>query len=104
MVAGLLARGRRPGYFNGHSVPKNDVDTWLGTVRTFGIKSSEAARLLRTDYKTLHLKMKQYRVSGGAVQGRRDGRLAAGRPLARELRASCFDVRFIRNPEISARR
>jgi hypothetical protein len=39
VVADTLARGRRPGYFKGHSVPKTDVDTWLGTVRTFGVKS-----------------------------------------------------------------
>jgi two-component system nitrogen regulation response regulator GlnG len=33
-------------------------------VTTKGNKS-EAARLLRVDYKTLHLKMKQYRISAG---------------------------------------
>ena len=39
VIADTLARGRRPGYFQGHSVPKAAVDTWLGTVRAFGIKS-----------------------------------------------------------------
>jgi hypothetical protein len=39
VVPDMLARGRRPGYFKGHSVPKLDVDSWLGTVRTLGIKS-----------------------------------------------------------------
>ena len=29
---------------------------------------SEAARLLRVDYKTLHLKMKQYGISAGAFR------------------------------------
>jgi protein tyrosine phosphatase (PTP) superfamily phosphohydrolase (DUF442 family) len=39
VVADMLARGRRPGYFKGQSVPKTDVDTWLGLVRTLGVKS-----------------------------------------------------------------
>jgi two-component system nitrogen regulation response regulator GlnG len=36
----------------------------LALEATSGNKS-EAARLLRVDYKTLHLKMKQYRISAG---------------------------------------
>jgi DNA-binding NtrC family response regulator len=38
---------------------------WSTSRRRQGTKGnkSEAARLLRTDYKTLHLKMKQYGIS-----------------------------------------
>jgi two-component system nitrogen regulation response regulator GlnG len=33
-----------------------------------GGNKSEAARLLRTDYKTLHLKMKHYNIEAGAFR------------------------------------
>jgi len=39
VVVDTLARARRPGYFKGNSVPKADVDTWLGILKRFGVKS-----------------------------------------------------------------
>jgi hypothetical protein len=39
VVAGILARGRRPGYFRGQSVSKAEVDAWIDNVNTFGVKS-----------------------------------------------------------------
>jgi len=35
-----------------------------------GGNKSEAARLLRTDYKTLHLKMKEYRINAAQFRER----------------------------------
>src|SRR6059036_2771989 len=39
------------------------------TLQVTGGNRSEAARLLRTDYKTLYLKMKQYGIDGGQFRG-----------------------------------
>jgi len=42
-----------------------------GAIVTITGAVTQAARLLRTDYKTLHLKMKEYRINVRAVQGAR---------------------------------
>jgi len=34
-----LARGRRPGYFQGHSVPRAEVDAWIVKVKALGVQS-----------------------------------------------------------------
>jgi protein tyrosine phosphatase (PTP) superfamily phosphohydrolase (DUF442 family) len=39
VLADALARGRRPGYFQGHSVPTAVVDDWIVRVRALGVKS-----------------------------------------------------------------
>ena len=39
VVVDALARGRRPGYFQGRSVSKAEVDAWIGKVNALGVKS-----------------------------------------------------------------
>ena len=39
VIVGALARGRRPGYFQGQSVLTAEVDAWIGNVRALGVKS-----------------------------------------------------------------
>jgi len=39
VLVDALARGRRPGYFQGTSVTKTVVDDWVGKVRDLGVKS-----------------------------------------------------------------
>jgi protein tyrosine phosphatase len=39
VIVDLLARGRRPGYFQGASVSKADVDAWIDKVKNLGVKS-----------------------------------------------------------------
>jgi protein tyrosine phosphatase (PTP) superfamily phosphohydrolase (DUF442 family) len=39
VIVAALARGRRPGYFQGHSVARAYVDAWIGDARTLGVKS-----------------------------------------------------------------
>lgn len=39
VVADTLARGRRPGYFQGRPVPKSEVDAWIDNVHALGVKS-----------------------------------------------------------------
>lgn len=39
MIIDALARGRRPGYLQGRSVSKAEVDAWVGNVNAFGVKS-----------------------------------------------------------------
>jgi hypothetical protein len=39
VIVDALARGRRPGYFHGQSVPRAEVDVWIGKVRALGVKS-----------------------------------------------------------------
>src|SRR5918995_2162801 len=39
VIVHTLARGRRPGYFQGRSVPRAVVDAWIARVRMLGVKS-----------------------------------------------------------------
>ena len=39
VIADVLARGRRPGYFQGRSVAKANVEAWISDARTLGVKS-----------------------------------------------------------------
>ena len=39
VVTDTLARGRRPGYFQGSSVSQAEVDAWIGNANAFGVKS-----------------------------------------------------------------
>jgi protein tyrosine phosphatase (PTP) superfamily phosphohydrolase (DUF442 family) len=39
VIVDALARGRRPGYFQGQSVLRVQVDAWIGNVRALGVKS-----------------------------------------------------------------
>jgi protein tyrosine phosphatase len=38
-IVDALARGRRPGYFQGQSVSKAEVDAWIDKARAIGVKS-----------------------------------------------------------------
>jgi protein tyrosine phosphatase (PTP) superfamily phosphohydrolase (DUF442 family) len=39
VIVDALARGRRPGYFHGQSVPRAEVDVWIAKVAALGVKS-----------------------------------------------------------------
>jgi len=39
VIVDALARGRRPGYFQGQSVARAEVDDWIAKVRALGVKS-----------------------------------------------------------------
>jgi protein tyrosine phosphatase (PTP) superfamily phosphohydrolase (DUF442 family) len=69
-IDGVLARGRRPGYFEHGSVPKPVVDLWIADVKALGVESIIC--LLGDDQLPLYASLETdlvsyYRAAGFAV-------------------------------------